>query len=671
MTITLSPTLAAHQRASQRRPVLTVTARTQRFDIDLLAWSRYYTGTEADMPHAVAVPADASLLRARNHAGTVYTQRVPTPGPASAFNAWTNTATATSNTPIALAALGTEALLAYLDNAALTIQVRRSTDSGATWGAPTAIVTEASAIGALALAFTASGDACLFYTLGTSTTLKRLRRTAGVWAASGTNWTRSADVTTLTGLAACYDGADFSLLLTGTEATTTHRRTWSVRMGDTLLPANAWTALTSVAEADSASTVTFLWPTIANVAGQLHGLFVEHETGPVAFDRAFYTRPTIAAGAGGTWSEPAPHEATNAHGIALPSSTGPDVWLTQPAGVWHATRGQQTDLTARVRRCSYELTADGSTCSLTLDYHDSATIDALTPGATIDVWPGYASGAAGSAEYGALHSFTITRMRKRFSHRDGKGALLEVSAAGAWHTAERWHAPQAWQQSTGALTRASLFARIARRAGAEAAQASAPRAPSSDWTTYQPAFAIAAGESAAAALRRLLAVVPDFVLDDAGALEVRGLTAADTQAAYGGTGALPIIALALDDVPRPANWTRVQGAGRYAEQIAQADVYRNGPALRAIRNLDATTDAKASAWAQDALARDITLTPRGTFTTPFDCSAELFDAVSLTSAPLGLAAQPYRVIALAMHFDRAAPVKAATFDLTFTLGDLA
>src|SRR6185503_8262308 len=167
--------------------------------------------------------------------------------------------------------------------------LRTSSDHGATWSASTTLVTEASAIGSVALALRASnGNACAFYTLGTSTTLKRLRRTAGAWAGSGTNWTRSGSVATLTGLAAVHSG-DFYLAITGTEVTTLNPRVWSVAMGDTILPSNAWSTLVNVQESDAASGLSFAHPHAALISSIMFATFQQAETGNVPTSRVFVT----------------------------------------------------------------------------------------------------------------------------------------------------------------------------------------------------------------------------------------------------------------------------------------------------------------------------------------------------------------------------------------------
>src|SRR5688572_20343321 len=106
----LSDELIAHQRGSQRRPVVQVRGLAQRFGVRVLRWERYYTGGEPSSPHALAIAADDALLRARNDAGTLYVQRVATPGAGSTYSSWTNLASITSGTGVALAARSGEAL---------------------------------------------------------------------------------------------------------------------------------------------------------------------------------------------------------------------------------------------------------------------------------------------------------------------------------------------------------------------------------------------------------------------------------------------------------------------------------------------------------------------------------------------------------------------------------
>ena len=115
-------------------------------------------------------------------------------------------------------------------------------------------------------------------------------------------------------------------------------------------------------------------------------------------------------------------------------------------------------------------------------------------------------------------------MIERVSHTFAPGkSTTTIEAGGGWEQLERWRAPQAWQVAAGAMTRDAIFQRVASRAGLEWLSGTGDEAPSSDWTTYKPAFAVAQGESGKAVLLRLLAVVPDYVRANGGTLTVLGI----------------------------------------------------------------------------------------------------------------------------------------------------
>jgi hypothetical protein len=301
MSVPLASSLWAHLRGSQRRPYLLASVSPERASVRLLRWAATYAGAEADAPHAATAlqdPSDADvyqLIRARNDGGDVQIN-------ASYFGSatWTSVATATAGTPVALATRGDGVVhLLYVDSSSLKLQLRTSADYGATWSSATLLVTEASAISALALAASMADDAlCAFYVLGSSTTLKRLRcSAAGVWESSGTNWTRSGSVASLSGVAAVHDGNDYAVMVTGTEVTTANPRVWATQLGDgNLVSLNAWPSLKAIAEADALSTVTFKAPALAQVGLSFAGFFVQSEAGDVAIDRVYYTHPPFLRG---------------------------------------------------------------------------------------------------------------------------------------------------------------------------------------------------------------------------------------------------------------------------------------------------------------------------------------------------------------------------------------
>ena len=69
---TLPTPLLAAQKSASATPYLKVTVSDRIGGIRRLAFSRLYTGGEADGYHAAAIPADGSLLRGRTSGGRLY-----------------------------------------------------------------------------------------------------------------------------------------------------------------------------------------------------------------------------------------------------------------------------------------------------------------------------------------------------------------------------------------------------------------------------------------------------------------------------------------------------------------------------------------------------------------------------------------------------------------------
>jgi hypothetical protein len=349
------------------------------------------------------------------------------------------------------------------------------------------------------------------------------------------------------------------------------------------------------------------------------------------------------------------------------------VYLASPGSVWSADISTQSiDLSASVLSASYSLSAERARCVLTLDNAGGSWSQAdlnlndqgLLAGGTLRLQPGYRSGTAGAAEYGVIQSFVV----ERISHEQAPGKRLTViEAGGGWEQLERWRAPQAWQVAAGVMTRAAIFDRVTNRAGLAWLAGTGDEAPSTDWTTFEPAFAIAQGESGATILRRLLAVVPDYVRANGATLEA--LSPGTTVDA---TFTLPQDGDDLDyerfryiaEEAQPANWVRVQGPDRYADAVAFGDIYQNGPAFRQVRNLDANTDEKAEHWAANAARRDVVDRPWGELVTRFHPGLELFDPVEVVDPLFGTLS--FHVTGIALKYVRGP--KGPQYSVTLTLG---
>src|SRR3990172_9921637 len=94
---TLSAPLLAAQKSASGEPYVQGEVTERIANVRRLRWERLYTGSEPDAHHAVTMPADGSLIRARSDGGQLYYQRTASPGPASDFSTWTGLGAASAS----------------------------------------------------------------------------------------------------------------------------------------------------------------------------------------------------------------------------------------------------------------------------------------------------------------------------------------------------------------------------------------------------------------------------------------------------------------------------------------------------------------------------------------------------------------------------------------------
>ncbi len=667
--LTLTSTLQAAIGHPRRKPAIAASVQPYRFNVPVLTASWLGANGSADTQLSLAVKAtDRTKLVAVRSNGTALDFSTPYPS-----GAWTNLDTISAGQGFQLAYDPTAAVFAVAYGDGTALKFRTSAD-GLTWSAATTIVTEASNIGAVALAFDDSGDACVFYVIGTSTTLNRIRRTAGTWAASGTNWSRSSSVANLTGLAA-YWRADYFLAVTGLAATSLAPTAWAVRMGDTFYAPNAWSTLHTITEADPASTLTFAYPSIVDFDGYAFATFQRTEAGNVP-SQTVQLAHSLSPGPIGLWSEPRPVPwIDTTHGAALAHFDDGTYNLTWIAGSAYGLVSQHPpsyDISARILALSYRLTPGSLSLRLELDNHDGnarfhpSADFRIDVGRDVLVSLGYHTSAG--AEYATFLRANIHRITDQIgpgSHR------LIIEASGPWEAMDRYRALAAWTAPAG-TTRGNTFQRVAALAGLEVSAASGGFAPSTAWTTDTPAFAIAAGEKGSTTLQRLLAVTPDFVRPafGSGGLEICTVPVDTSGAPIFALGPspgspYPLLDLQLADQLAP-NLFRLQGPDRYADSArlgadGYVDILSVGPAAQLVRDLDATTNTAATTRADNARKRALQLEPRGRAVVPFHPGLELFDPVAFrwNLNPLdGLENATRRIVGLAVDY-RADPAPAA------------
>ncbi len=438
----LASSLSAHQKGPARRPAVTLALSNARHGRPVLNWTRYYSGAEANGPVAACLSPAGTLIRARNDAGTIKVSRVASPGPGSTYSSWTDLDTgATSGTGVALVALPTEIVIIYVSSTGTLLRTRNSTDDGATWSSASTILTESTnPISWVALGSWngINGNLAAFYLtqpFGDKTLLRRVRRTSGTWAASGTTWTRTSSIHRLTGLAALHDGADYQLVVTGSADTTERKFAWGALMGDLGLPANAWSTLIPIVDFDAASTVELSAPSVTQIGTRSAATYALEETGDVAYRRNHLTiAESVTADA---FLEPYPIEPANTHEAAITGyrNLGTQVWMVTPSGVWRATLGQARDLSPRLVAARWTFGPSVHSAEFTLDNTDGELFAdgqlAPRPGMDLSLAAGYGSGTNNAPQFASPREFVIQSVEHVWDSVRG-ARNVKVRCGGPW-----------------------------------------------------------------------------------------------------------------------------------------------------------------------------------------------------------------------------------------------
>lgn len=691
---TLASSLSAHQKGPARRPALTLTLSNTRHGRPLLNWTRYYSGSENNGPCAAALSAAGTLIRAHNDAGTLKVSRVASPDENSTYTSWTTVdASATPGTGVALCALPAELVLLYVKDSGDDLTVRTSTDDGATWSSATTILSETTnPISWVALGSWngVNTNLCAFYLTqpaGSETLLRRVRRTSGVWAGSGTTWTRGSYTDQLTGISAYHDGGDYQLVVTGTAATTGKITAWGALMGDLSLPANAWALPQPIVEFDSASSIVLSAPSLfrGGTSG-VYATYAQEETADVAHFRNHAT--VVEATNADAFLEPYPIEPANTHEAAVTGyrNLASELWMVTPSGVWKAALGETRTLGAYVIGARWSFGPATHSAEFVLDNTDGQLFAdgelAPRPGMDLELFAGYGSGTSGAGQYGSARRFVIQGVEHVWD--SGSGASLtrdpsksgrrnvKVRCGGPWTTLRRWRAPRAISIAESTESRLDLVRRYSGRAGIQLQGTGG-----TDFTTQEPGFALNPGESADIAIRRLMAPADEVLRTESGDLT---LAVAPTSSSedYGAAGASltsdpspsehPVASAAALDPVSEHNWHRTVGPDRYADAYDFDAIAREGQAFDVSRQLFATTDDIAEDYAERTLERLQRDSPRLRLTVPYHAGQTLWDVVTVTVPELDIDAQDYRVVGLTAVYERGPA--GARFDHILELGEV-
>jgi len=649
---TLSATLLAEQKVATRTPYVKVEAKNLSNGVVRLDWTRLYTGAESDYFHAVTMPGDGSLIRARitlpADSRKLYRQRVANPGPASDYSAWTYT-NQYNAVAVAAASLGAEVSIFWIDSSR-KIQRIKSTDNGANWGAAELIdYSPSTAIYGLAAAYKPNGDLAIFF--ADQATLYVMKRLGGAWDAGGTAWDKTTG--DLSGVATVYS-SDWNLLLTGKDSDGNYKL-WSFIYGDGGdVAAGTWSALKEFASAASAEGFQYKQAFMAK-PDVYRALYVEKFTGVEAYNRPFWSHSIPATTyLSNLWREPVPFNLSSEYGLAI-AHYGDYCWLSSPNGVWRASLVTNTlDLTADVLSARVEQTPELGTLEVELrnDNGQYATLPSpLALGCQLDFSPGYVTSVDNEVSSG--QSFILEAYE--YISAGGK-SMLALQAYDAWQAISLWRARHQfrWNKASNELSLKGILEFVLARVGLHLVVVS----ESTTITSTYHEFTINPNNRGLTVIRKLLSFVPDVIFIEGNKAYLVNPLGTDASAySY----AIPYTTehLIIEGRYRVSAWetNRIQVEGLAADDsLILTDIFswdelnKLYDRFRQLYTTNLNTLAKAQAQGQAYLREAEIESVSGFIRVPVNCGQQLYDVIDITDSRAGLTAQKKRVLELILVY---------------------
>ena len=631
--------LLAAQRTASAIPYVNVEIADRTGGIRRLDWQRLYSGSEADGYHAATMPGDGSLIRCRVDSGSLYVQRVTNPGPGSNFSDWTFV-DAAANAGVALASRSAQVLLFYVGITGRTIYVRESTDYGASFGPATAITTAAAAVGWLAADLKADNTTLLIYSVGSS--IYTVKRNGGTWG-SPAAWTNS--VASVSGLACRYE-ADFDVVVSGSDAEGAYK-IWTCIYGDGYSQAvDTWSPLREMEVASAGSDMEFRAPYLA-YPDVFRLTFVEKYAGSESYSRPYFSfSPATADYVNNLWREPVPMNLASDYGLAMAYSTS-DAWLTAPWGVWQASLTTPAlDVTNDILELTTETDPNSGRLRLVLRNDDGRYLDlsgekaVIKAGGEVRPSPGYQTAS------GPLASSGLAYWIEGWEYTSGEGkATLVLHARDAWQLLESWRSRRQYAWAQGEKNIFQLLSFVMARAGLEFSSAGS----SSVMFDLYPSFTIHPGESAATAVRRLLAMVPDVMFFRGHFTYVKNPQADDASDYSYGTEHT-ILRGRYGSQRLQANRVQVFGDDPFVEAFQWDDIEDSYDRVRQVHDLNLDTVARAQDRADAEMRHQEIGSSSGEIVVPVNCGQELYDVISITDESAGLTDARRRVLGLSMRY---------------------
>ena len=649
---TLSSTLLAAQTQPSRSPFVEVKISNRQMGITKLNWTRLYTGSEPEGPHALTMPADGSLIRVRvtpaEDGQKLYRQRVTNPGPASDFTQWTYTGVY-SILAVAACSLGSEVSLFWVDGDC-RLKRQNSTDNGANWSSPEILdYTTSTAVYGLAAAYKPNGDLAVFFT--DQNTLFVKLYTGGQWQAK-TGWDKTTG--DLSGVSVVYNG-DWCILLTGVDSND-NPELWSMVYGDgEEVTSGEWSDLKIIASAPAAEHFTFGCPMLEK-PDVYRGCYLERYSGIEASSRPYgiHSIPDSIY-LENMWHEPAPFDYTGEYGLAMTHSSN-YCWLTGPSGVWRASSAvENLDLANDVVSISGELTENSGKLLVELDNSrgkyalpGSGVIALLQAGNQLDFSPGYHTAAGNETSPG------LSYMLEGYEHIvTGKKGTIILQSCDGWTALQHWHArcQFRWNKEPEEMSVRQILEFVLARAGLKLEVKSA----SDTINDFYPDFTIHPGNSGTAVINKLLSFVPDVILIEGYRAYLVNPQASDSPVYAYGTDH-PILEGKYSHNAEELNRIQIEGLDTETGTTLLSDTFdwdeikKSGERWKQITDSNvisiAIAQSRGSAYLRAAEIHAVNDCIR----VSVNCGQQMFDPVSVTENLAGLSAAKRRVIGIQLLF---------------------
>lgn len=641
---TLTSTLLAAQKEATRTPYLEVKARNMIAGMVRLDWERLYTGSEDDYFHALTMPGDGSMVRARitppGDGRKLYRQRVANPGPASDFSSWTY-ASQYNCIVVAAAAQGAEVSIFWI-NSSREIRRIKSTDYGASWGSPELIdYSPTTAVYGLAAAYKPDGDLAIFFT--DQSTLYVKKRVGGSWQ-SKVAWDKTTG--DLSGVAAVYD-ADWNLLVSGLDSAGNFKL-WSLVYGDGGdVASGTWAALEEFASAPADGDFVYHRVFMAK-PDDYRCFYVESFSGTEACDRPFWSGSVPGAGfVENLWREPVPFNLSAEYGLAI-AHHGDYCWLCAPYGVWRASLSEvSTDLTADVLSLRQEVGPAQGKLTVELRNDDGRYASLPSPlaiGCQLEVNPGYVTSQGNEVSSGQ----TFILEACEYTSSGGKASLW-LHALDGWGQINHWTARHQfrWNKSSNEMSVKQILEFILARAGLKLEV----KSQSSVITGYYPDFALHAGNRGDIIVAKLLSFVPDVIFIEGNKAYVVNPQSSDISVySYGQTH--PVLEGSYREESWKINRVQVEGYDSTGDapvvvdsfSWSQIDSFYDRLARIEDRNIGSVTGAEERG---EAYLREAEIASgSGAIRVPLNCGQQLYDVIDITDSRAGLSAEKKRVLGL-------------------------